>query len=72
MEWLKGLFSSEADASRVHPVGIAVMATALLLCAFAGNLARRFFPEREEWARGIIKITALIICAGGALLAILG
>lgn len=72
MDWLKRLFAGGMDASRANPVGLALMALAVLLVMLAGKIAGRLGNNAPEKTKNAIKITGLIICAGGALLAILG
>ena len=61
------IFTGAIDASRVNPLGLALMALALLLAALSGVIA-----GKTPLSKGTVKIMALVICAGGALLAILG
>ena len=61
------IFTGAIDASRVNPRGLALMALALLLAALSGAIAGKI-----PLSKGTVKIMALVICAGGALLAILG
>ena len=72
MNWFKGLFSGAADVSRIHPAGIALMLVSLALACLAKKIALRFRPDAPAQTKNAIKIISLIICAGGALLAILG
>ena len=60
------IFSGMPDVSRVRPAGLIVMAAALALSLFSGVLA-----SRTGISKNAIKVISLIICAGGALLAIL-
>ena len=66
------LFTEAADISRINPAGFILMAAALLLSAFSGRLARRLKPDQLEKTKIIIRLISLVLCAGGALLAILG
>ena len=68
MDWLNSIFSGSADASRVNPVGLAVMALALVVLFLSGWISKK----HPALSANAIKIISLIICAGGALLAILG
>ena len=70
MNFISKIFSAPADASRIHPAGILLMLAAVILALFAEKIARRF-PNAEQ-TKNTIKIVGLILCAGGALLAILG
>ena len=72
MDWMKGIFSGEMDAARVHPAGLILMLLALALVMLAERIALKLNPGALEHTKNAIKITGLIICAGGALLAILG
>lgn len=72
MQWLKNVFSGAADASRVNPAGLVLMAVGVALAALAGRIARRFCEKSPDAARNLIKLIGMLICAGGALLAILG
>jgi len=73
LDWIKRVFSTaEPDLSRVNPLGLVLMAAAVLMVALAGRLARKLSPDTPDQMRNTIKIIALVICAGGALLAILG
>lgn len=72
MDWLKNVFSGGIDASRVHPAGLLVMLLGIALAALGGTIARKLYPQSPEFPRAILKIAGLIICAGGAMLAILG
>ena len=72
MQWLNKVFSGAADASRVNPLGIALMLASVALVCLAGRIARRLRPEAGEGAKNVIKLIGMLICAGGALLAILG
>lgn len=68
MGWLNSIFSGSMDISRINPFGLAVMVLALALAFLSGRISKKN-PALSENA---IKIIALVICAGGALLAILG
>lgn len=57
------VFTGGLDFSRVNPAGLIVMAVGAAICLFAG---------RRTENRNVPKLIGLIICAGGALLAILG
>ena len=59
-------FSGAADFSRVNPAGLIIMAIALALSFLADPVSRKL-----KMHRGTVKVISLIICAGGALLAIL-
>ena len=73
MDSIKRILSgTEVDVSRVNPFGLILMAAAVAMVALAGVLARKLHPENPEGTKNAIKIIALVICAGGALLAILG
>ena len=72
MQWLKQVFSGAADASRVNPLGIVLMLAAVAVVCLAEKIARRLRPEAGEGAKNAVKLIGLAICAGGALLAILG
>ena len=61
------IFSAPADFSRVNVLGLGVMAAALALSVLSDAIASRFAISKNA-----IKVISLIICAGGALLAILG
>ena len=50
----------------------ALMLAAVALVCLAGRIARRLRPEAGEGAKNVIKLIGMLICAGGALLAILG
>ena len=60
------IFSGAVDFSRLSPAGLIVMAAALLPACFSG-----FIASRTGISKNAIKVISLIICAGGALLAIL-
>ncbi len=68
MELLNRIFSGSMDASRVNPIGLIVMFFALLLVFLSGWISKK----QSVLSTNAIKIIALVICAGGALLAILG
>lgn len=72
MQWLKQVFSGAADASRVNPYGIVMMLCAVALVCLAGRIAKRLRPEAVEGTKNALKLAGMVICAGGALLAILG
>lgn len=73
MDWIKRLFAvSGFDLSRVNSIGLFLMAVAVLAVALAGRVARKICPDAPDKMKNAIKIIALVICAGGALLAILG
>ena len=72
MEWLRSLFSAGLDIKRLNSAGICLMAAALVLSLLAGKLASAIQPSAPDKCRNTIKIISLVICAGGALLAILG
>lgn len=69
MEWLGKVFSAPADPSRVNPAGIALMAAALVLALLSGKISH---ASGTKLTQNAVKLIALVICAGGALLAILG
>lgn len=60
------IFSGGVDLSRVNPWGIALMAIGVLTVILAGKIAQRI------GSANLNKVIGLCICAGGALLAILG
>lgn len=64
---MHSLFSAGSRLNSIHPAGLILMALALILFALAGRIA-----EKTGFPKSTLKIIALIICAGGALLAILG
>ena len=68
MEMLNRIFSGSMNASRVNPIGLIVMFFALLLVFLSGWISKK----QSVLSANAIKIIALVICAGGALLAILG
>ena len=68
MDWLNGIFSGSMDASRVNPAGLLVMTLSVALAV----LSKRISKRRPAFSENTIKIISLVICAGGALLAILG
>ena len=68
MELLNRIFSGSMDASRVNPIGLIVIFFALLLVFLSGWISKK----QNVLSVNAIKIIALVICAGGALLAILG
>lgn len=68
MELLNRIFSGSMDASRVNPGGLIVMVLALVLVFLSGWISKK----QGILSANAIKIIALVICAGGALLAILG
>lgn len=72
LEWLNKVFSGSVDISRVCAPGLAMMLCGVGVAAAAGRIAQRFRPEAPEMPKALIKLVGLIICAGGALLAILG
>ena len=72
MDWLKNIFSGGVDASRVHPAGLLMMLCGIALAALGGTIAQKLYPQASGVPRVILKIAGLIICAGGAMLAILG
>jgi hypothetical protein len=68
MELLNRIFSGSMDASRVNPGGLTVMLLAIVLVFLSGWISKK----QSVLSVNAIKIIALVICAGGALLAILG
>lgn len=73
MDSIKRILSgAKVDISRVNPFGLILMAAAVAMVALADMLARKIHPEAPKGTRNTIKIIGLVICAGGALLAILG
>ena len=60
------IFSGGVDFARVNPWGIALMALGAAIVIFAEKIARKI------GSRNLNKIIGLLICAGGAMLAILG
>ena len=70
VEWIKGLFSSAPGLSRVNPVGLIVMALALLLTLFSGKIARKFEGEEKGKVFLILKLSSLVICIAGFVIAI--
>ena len=72
MQWLRHVFSGAADASRVNPLGVLLMLAAVAIVCLAGKIAHRLWPEAQEGAKNAVKLIGLVICAGGAMLAILG
>lgn len=72
VDGLKKVFSGSVDASRVNPAGLVLMLAAVLIVALSERIARRLRPQGSQTCASVIKIVALIICALGALLAILG
>ena len=68
MNRLNSIFSGAMDVTRVNPLGLAVMALALGMIFLSGWISKK----QSALSANAIKIIALVICAGGALLAILG
>lgn len=68
MDWLSGIFRDSPSLARVEPSGLVLMLIGVLMVMFAGKLAAKF---PKPGTNGF-KILGLLICAGGALLAILG
>ena len=60
------IFSGGVDFARVNPWGIALMAIGALTVILAGKIAEKI------GSRNTNKVIGLLICAGGAMLAILG
>ena len=60
------IFSGSVDFARVNPWGIALMAIGALTAILAGRIARRIGSKNG------FKVIGLLLCAGGAMLAILG
>lgn len=72
MQQLKSVFSGAVDASKVNPWGLMLMLLGVLAAALAQRLAAKIRPESPEAARNAVKLVGMLVCAGGALLAILG
>lgn len=72
MEWFHKVFSGAVDASRVNPAGLILMLLGVAIAALAGRIAHRFKPDSQQGARNAVKVLGLLICAGGALAAIMG
>lgn len=72
LEWLDKVFCGSVDISRVCLPGLMVMLCGTVLVALAGRIAGRFNTRSPVLLKALIKVSGLIICAGGAMLAILG
>lgn len=68
MDWLKSIFNENVSLARANPVGLAMMLAAVLIVIFAGKISAKLI----RFSINTIKVIGLLICAGGALLAILG
>ena len=60
------IFSGGVDFARVNPWGIALMAIGVVTAILAGKIAEKV------GSRNLNKVVGLCVCAGGAMLAILG
>lgn len=72
MKLLARIFSGGLSVARLNFVGVALMAAALVIALCAGKIARKLRGEGAEQTKNAIKIVSLVVCAGGAMLAILG
>ena len=72
MAWLSSLFSGGLDVGRVNPWGLALMALGIVLVALARPLSSMLPRTRPPKYAVAVKLAGLVVCAGGALLAILG
>ena len=73
MNWFQKVFSGSVDESRVNQIGIAVMAIGLLVVLLAPRIAGKIKKEETPNRNTVnaVKLVGLIICAAGALIAIL-
>ena len=60
------IFSGGVDFARVNPWGIALMAIGVVIVILAERIAKKIGNKNLN------KIIGMLICAGGAMLAILG
>ena len=72
MAWLSSLFSGGLDVGRVNPWGLALMALGIALVALARPLSSMLSRTRPPKYAVAVKLAGLFVCAGGALIAILG
>lgn len=68
MDWLKNVFNEGVSLARVNPFGLVLMAIAVVVVLFAGKISAKLI----RLSINTIKVIGLLICAGGAMLAILG
>jgi len=71
-ELLTRIFTGGVSPERVHPAGAALMAAAVVLAAVSGPVSGRWPEEKRQSVKNVVKVIATIICAAGALIAILG
>ncbi|MCQ2437562.1 MAG: hypothetical protein MJ099_04115 [Clostridia bacterium] len=65
---MNNLFAGGISPARVNPVGLVLMAIALVVAAIAGPVADK--TNGGLRTKNIIKVCALLLCAAGALIAI--
>ena len=70
-EWLNQAFSGGVSLARINPVGIALMAAAVVLNVAARPISKRWPVNRQMHLLSILKIAALLVCCVGAAVAIL-
>ena len=69
-EWLNSVFSGEVRLERVNPVGIVLMAAAVVLNIAAGALSKRCREEERQRVHDRIKVASLLLVCIGAAIAI--
>lgn len=72
MTWLDRLFSGGVSIGRVNPWGLALMALGAALIVLARPLSALLSHAEPQKYLLPAKIAGLLVCAGGALIAILG
>lgn len=72
MEGLDSVFTGRVSLARVHPMGVVLMAAAVILTLVAAPVGARFPEEKRQRAINAMRVTAALVCCAGALLAILG
>ncbi len=65
MDWISKVFSGAVDWTRVNPVGLVLMAAGIVLALLRN-------PRLSSGQVLALRLSGLLVCAGGALLAILG
>lgn len=70
-EGLRRIFSGKVSLARLNGFGIALLAAGLALCITASGIAGRCPENRREGCRMLLKLAAVVLCAAGAMIAIL-
>lgn len=65
-EWLNAAFSGGVSLTRVNPVGIGLLALAVVLLICAKPVSARFPEEERTKVCNLVKLSGLLICASGA------